>query len=110
MQYDSQRHHRHSIRLQEYDYSQAGAYFVTLVAQDRALLFGEIAQDQMIHSTAGEIVQKTWKTLPQRFSNIELDEFVIMPNHVHGIIVITEGGTIDVGAIHESPLQQLPIQ
>ena len=96
MTYDPERHHRRSIRLKEYDYSQVGAYFITIVTQDRACLFGEIMDGKMHLNDVGYMVHQEWTNLPNRFPNIDLDAFVIMPNHIHGIIVIT--GAIPVGA------------
>jgi REP element-mobilizing transposase RayT len=92
MKYDPQKHHRRSIRLNEYDYSQAGAYFVTIVTQQRACLFGEIVDGQMLLNAAGRIVQWEWQRLGQRFPNLQLGPFVVMPNHLHGIIVICADG------------------
>ncbi|MCL4562678.1 MAG: transposase [Chloroflexi bacterium] len=80
-------HNRRSIRLEGYDYSQAGAYFVTLVTQDRELTFGAIKNDEMILNPMGELAAILWQTLPRRFP-ISLDECILMPNHFHGIIVI----------------------
>jgi REP element-mobilizing transposase RayT len=79
---------RRSIRLPGYDYSQIGAYFVTLVAQGRIDRFGELAAGALILTRAGEMLRDQWLALPQRFTNIELDEFVVMPNHFHGIVII----------------------
>lgn len=103
MKYDPNKHHRRSIRLKDYDYSQAGAYFITIVAYQRENLFGEIVDGEMRLSDAGQIVGTTWIEISNHFRNVELDEFVVMPNHVHGIIVIHEDRR-DVGAIHELPL------
>jgi REP element-mobilizing transposase RayT len=89
MSYDARIHHRRSIRLQGYDYAQAGAYFVTMVMQNRECLFGHVAEDQMRLNAAGEMAAAVWAGLAERFPFAELDEFVIMPNHVHGIIVLT---------------------
>jgi putative transposase len=88
--YDPDCHHRRSIRLRDYDYAQAGAYFVTLCVEGRECLLGEIAAGEVRVSGAGEIVAQTWDSLPSRFPYVELDAFVIMPNHVHAIIVITD--------------------
>jgi putative transposase len=77
------------MRLKEYDYSQAGSYFITIVAQDRACLFGEVIDGDMRLNAAGEMLSAEWDALPNRFRAIETDTFVVMPNHVHGIIVIT---------------------
>ena len=87
--FDPQKHHRKSIRLQGYDYSQAGAYYVTIVTYQRDCLFGEIVDGEMHINAYGEIVQKWWDEIPIHFPNVELGAFVIMPNHVHGIIFIT---------------------
>ena len=87
--FDPQKHHRRSIRLPGYDYSQAGAYYVTIVTQRRTCLFGEIIDGEMYLSEYGKIVQKWWDEIPIHFPGVELGAFVIMPNHVHGIIFIT---------------------
>jgi REP-associated tyrosine transposase len=81
---------RRSIRLQDYDYSLAGAYFTTIVAKDRQCLFGEIVDGQIHLNDWGQIVQDEWEKSAQIRKEIELDEFVIMPNHIHGIVVITQ--------------------
>jgi len=88
--YDPFKHHRHSIRLKGYDYSQQGAYYVTIVAQNHACLFGDVVNAEMQLNDAGQMLESHWECLPQRFPNVELDEFVVMPNHFHGIIVITD--------------------
>lgn len=92
-------HHRQSIRLKDYDYANAGSYFITLCTQDRRHLFGHIEEGIMHLSIIGEIVENQWLALPQRFPNIELGSFVIMPNHVHYIIEILENQNITVGSI-----------
>ena len=81
-------HHRRSIRLKGYDYSQAGAYFVTICAKDRECLFGDVVDGEMRVNDGGRMIKKWWRESSRKFQNIELDEFVIMPNHLHGIIVI----------------------
>ncbi|MEO5888002.1 MAG: transposase [Anaerolineales bacterium] len=88
--FDSQKHHRLSIRLKDYDYASEGAYYVTIVTQGRECLFGEIVEKQMYLSNYGEIVRKWWENIPVHFPNVETGAFVIMPNHVHGIIFIIE--------------------
>ncbi|MCC6627190.1 MAG: transposase [Chloroflexi bacterium] len=88
MRYDPDRHHRRSIRLKGYDYRQAGAYFVTIVTQDRACLFGEAIDGGMQLNDAGRMVEITWTELPGRFPGLDLDAFVVMPNHVHAIMVV----------------------
>ena len=88
MSYNPEIHHRRSIRLKEFDYSQAGAYFVTICAQNRECLFGDVTDGKLILNDAGKKVQNLWSDLPWRFSSITLDVFIIMPNHIHGIIMI----------------------
>src|SRR6266571_5453329 len=83
-------HHRHSIRLKDYDYSQAGAYFVTICAWQRECLFGGIVNGEMVLNDMGQIVKSVWCQLPEYFPNINLDAYVIMPNHFHGILQIPE--------------------
>ena len=79
---------RHSIRLKGYDYSQPGAYFVTIVTQDRLCLFGDVVGGTVRLNGAGRLAQAAWERLPCRFPGIDLDAFVVMPNHIHGIIAI----------------------
>ncbi len=92
MPYDPAKHHRRSIRLAQYDYSQTGAYFVTICAHERNCLFGDVVDADMRLSDAGCLVQTAWDELPGRFPGVELDGFVTMPNHVHGIVVIVGAG------------------
>jgi len=95
--------HRRSIRLKGYDYTRAGAYFVTICTKDRACLFGDVADGVMRLDQMGHIVRQCWLAIPDHVPHVLLDEFVVMPNHVHGIIVIM--ATHIVGATHASPLQ-----
>jgi putative transposase len=88
MKHDPDIHRRRSIRLTGYDYSQTGAYFVTICTQNRECLFGDIVDGEMGLNDAGCIVKQCWDNIPAHFSHVELDEFIVMPNHVHGIIVI----------------------
>ncbi len=100
MQYDPERHHRRSIRLRGYDYAQAGFYFVTACVQDRACLLGKIVKGDCDLSAAGEMVARWWEELPVTFADVETDAFVIMPNHMHGIVFIGTGQpTSDIAAI-----------
>jgi len=87
--FDPLKHHRRSIRLKGYDYSQTGAYYITIVTQGRECLLGEIVDGEIHLNEYGEIVQKWWNEIPIHFLNVELGAFIIMPNHVHGIIFIT---------------------
>ncbi len=88
MRYDSHKPRRRSLRLKDYDYAQPGAYFVTTVTRDRLSLFGEIVADSMRLNAFGDIVRACWDDLPSHYAHIELDAFVVMPNHVHGIIIL----------------------
>ena len=83
-------HHRRSIRLKNHDYSSAGEYFVTICSYERECIFGEIIGEEMRLNDYGLIVQRTWQDLIHYVPNIELDEFICMPNHIHGIIVIVD--------------------
>jgi putative transposase len=99
MPYDSEKHHRRSIRLKGYDYTRSGAYFITIVTQNRACLFGAVVEGRMRLNPLGQIVQECWLAIPDHFPHALLDEFVIMPNHLHGIIVLQEMEN-SVGARH----------
>ena len=87
--YNPNRHHRRSIRLKGYDYSQAGLYFVTICCQNRDCLFGEIVDKKMILNDAGRMIEKWFLELENKFYDINLAEFVVMPNHFHCIIINT---------------------
>jgi len=76
------------MRLSGYDYSQAGAYYVTIVTHQRDCLFGEIVNEEMILNDLGKIADDCWRGISEHFPNVELGAHVIMPNHAHGIIVI----------------------
>ena len=88
MGFDLQHYHRQSIRLRRYDYAQNGAYFVTVCTWQKECILAHIENGIMIHSELGKIVNECWHQLPGHFSNVVPDEFVIMPNHVHGILAI----------------------
>jgi REP element-mobilizing transposase RayT len=103
MKFNPQKHHRRSIRLPGYDYSQPGAYFITMVTQRRECLFGEILNGEIKLNDTGRTVWEVWNSLPARYPQIRLGTAQVMPNHFHGIIVIP------VRAIHELPLQGLPL-
>jgi len=88
--YNRDIHHRHSIRLKGYDYSQAGAYFVTVCAHERQCLFGEIVDGEMQLNDFGRIVAAEWIRSGELRAEIETGEYVVMPNHFHGIVMITD--------------------
>jgi putative transposase len=105
--YDPNKHQRRSIRLPGYDYDQAGAYFVTICTQDHHCLFGRIEGEAIRLNRVGEIAEECWRAIPIHFADVELDVFVVMPNHVHGTIAIADAdGAADVRATHASPLRQ----
>ena len=93
MAYDPQIHHRRSIRLGGYDYSRPGAYFVTLCTHQKEHLFGLIVEGEMHPNGYAEVVRLCWQHLPTRYPGVELGWFVLMPNHLHGIIKITDPQT-----------------
>ena len=90
MVYDPDKHHRRSLRLRGYEYAQAGAYFVTLCADQRVCLFGDVVDGEMRLSEAGRIVHEEWLRTEAIRSEVELDVFQVMPNHFHGIVIITD--------------------
>jgi len=93
MAYNPEKHHRRSIRLNGYDYSQPGDYFVTMCTQNRECIFGEIDNGKMKLNDIGQVVEDTWNDLPNHNLNIILDSFIIMPNHFHGILRIVGAGS-----------------
>lgn len=90
-------HNRHSIRLKEYDYSEPGFYFITICVRNKQCILGEIISEENYFDGAkiklsklGKIINEVWLLIPEHHNNVELDEFVIMPNHIHGIVVIRD--------------------
>jgi len=91
---------RQSIRLKKYDYSQKGYYFVTVCTHEKQMLFGNIMSDRRgtiscALNNGGKIAKQCWKEIPNHYANVKLDEFIIMPNHVHGVLMI--GGNVGDG-------------
>jgi REP element-mobilizing transposase RayT len=114
--YNPNIHHRRSIRLKGYDYSRSGMYFVTVCVErsggfqtrhygTRPHIFGKIENGEMVLNEYGQILQMVWNELPQHYANIQLGEFVIMPNHIHCIIIITN---VDNGGIVGAGLKPAP--
>ena len=81
---------RRSLRLRGYDYTQAGAYFITACTQNRVMFFGGVIDGDVRLSEVGTIVQQTWDDLPAHYNGIDLNAFIVMPNHVHGIIILAD--------------------
>ncbi len=106
MKYDPQIHRRRSIRLQNYDYSSQGAYFVTICTWSRESILGEVLNSAVQLSSSGDIVMRCWQDLPNHYSDIVLDEVVIMPNHLHGIILLN--GDTDRAGLKPAPTGKKP--
>jgi len=102
--YNADIHHRRSIRLRDYDYSRAGAYFVTVCTWQKECIFGEVVNGVMMPNEYGRVVSSHWNEIPRHYDVAGCDQFVVMPNHFHGIVMIDDG---NVGAIHELPLHNL---
>jgi putative transposase len=92
MTYNPNLHHRRSIRLGGYDYSQPGAYYVTICTAARECVFGEVVNGAMHLNSCGTVARGEWFNLPRLYQGVKLDEVVVMPNHVHGIIWLTDRG------------------
>jgi REP element-mobilizing transposase RayT len=111
VKFDPQKHHRRSIRLKGYDYSQSGVYFVTIVVWQREYLFGEIVDGKMVLNEFGKIVQRAWFDLPKHYPHVQLGTFCIMPNHVHAVIIFIEStvgaGLVGVG-LRPTPTEPAP--
>jgi REP element-mobilizing transposase RayT len=110
------KHHRRSIRLPGYDYSRPGGYFVTICTQEHACIFGRVVDGKMWLSARGWAAKTFWYQIPDHFPHVKLDEHIVMPNHVHGILWITD----DVGSVggivgahvwaQQAAPQQAPLQ
>jgi len=120
MRFDPEKHHRRSLRLAGYDYSRAGAYYVTVCARDRQCLFGEVIAGEMKMNEFGQMVFEEWFKTGEMRPHIQLDAFVVMPNHIHGILVLDDGGTLQLdrsfdrptprrGTLHVPPLHVPPL-
>jgi len=112
MKYNPEKHHRRSIRLKGYNYSKSGYYFITICAKNKELLFGKIENGKMVLNKYGKIVQDEWINSSKIRKEIELDNFIVMPNHIHGIVIINETefikNDINVGANGHLPLHMKP--
>jgi putative transposase len=114
MPFDPQKHHRHSIRLKDYDYTKSGVYFVTLCAWRRECIFGEVVGDELKRTALGDCVYEEWEKSASLRTEIEFDVWVVMPNHLHGLVVIQQPETArggvngQVGAHGRAPLHRAP--
>lgn len=115
MKSTAEKQRRRALRLRGYDYANSGAYFVTIVTQGRACLFGDIVNAETRLNDAGSAIEHWWFELNNKFRTVETDEFVVMPNHFHGIVVIADvGADLSVGPDSEgahtcAPLQRTPL-
>ncbi|MCH7676844.1 hypothetical protein IH879_18140 [candidate division KSB1 bacterium] len=105
---------RKSIRLKDYDYSRDGYYFfVTICTKNREEYFGQISGDEMILNECGKIARQNWLEIPDHFEDVKLDEHVILPNHIHGIVIIDSGdepvGNRHACSLQERQYQKLPV-
>jgi putative transposase len=101
--FDPQKHHRRSIRLRGYDYTSAGGYFITIVTYQRECLFGKIINGKTKLSDYGKIADECWWDIPNHFPNVELGAYVVMPNHVHGIIIINDRSDANASDRRDTP-------
>jgi REP element-mobilizing transposase RayT len=106
MKYNLEIHHRRSIRLKEYNYAQAGAYYVTICVKNKECLFGDIKNGESLLNEYGKIVETEWLQTGNVRTNVELDEFIVMPNHFHGIIIINAGNNCSRGMARHAPTER----
>ena len=92
---DQQR--RRALRLRDFDYAQTAAYFVTVCTYRRACLFGDVTDGKMLLHDPGRIVQAAWQALPEHYPHVRVDAFVVMPNHVHGIVILAPKDSVGAG-------------
>ena len=113
MAYDPETHHRHSVRLYEFDYPSPGYYFVTICTYNRKCTLGRVMEDTVLLSGRGQIAYSKWRGIPEYFPFVAIDRYVVMPNHVHGILQIQDSESADdesgVGAQHAAPLHTCKI-
>jgi REP element-mobilizing transposase RayT len=108
MSYNPVVHHRRSIRLPGHDYTQPGAYYITICTHRREWLFGNVVDGAMRLSPWGQVVAARWRVIPRTFRHVKLDEWVVMPNHVHGIIWIVEHGTVSAVKVDGAEAGHVP--
>jgi putative transposase len=105
MRDDTDRSHRRSIRLQRYNYANPGAYFVTICTQGQKCLFGEVTNGEVRLNESGTVVTNCWQWLPSQYRHVDLDEWVVMPNHFHGIIILSDDGDVCRGGSRTAPTE-----
>ncbi len=102
MSYDPARHHRRSIRIPWYDYRNHGGYFITICVRNRECIFGTVAGDTVRLTQRGHIVNECWHDIPNHHANASLDEFIIMPNHVHGVLFLIGNRATQTSPLHNA--------
>lgn len=107
MRFDRRKHNRCSIRLRGYDYSQAGAYFVTVCTFNQACLYGQVVEGEMRLNEYGLVVHKCWNELSSHYPYVETDEYAVMPNHLHGVILIIAGAGPSLRSTYNHTLGQI---
>ena len=123
MAFDPDKHNRQSKRLYGYDYTVPGYYYVTICTKNRLSHLGAVIDDVVILSAWGRIAYENWRKTPEHFSSVGLDDYVIMPNHIHGVIILRDADATkrqpnppekntpvivqNVGAQHAAPLQAM---
>ena len=105
MKYNAEKHHRRSIRLQNYDYSQAGLYFITICTYHAECLLSRVIDGRTYLNKYGAIVENEWLKTGEMRDNVELDAYIIMPNHLHGVILLAERCR---GTMHRAPTKPSP--
>jgi len=105
--YDPERHHRRSIRLKGYDYAQEGIYFITICVLKRQCLFGDVVDGTMRLNDCGQLASEAWLWLARQYPYVLLDEFVVMPNHLHGLLTLTDSSAPSRSVDARKPLGQL---
>lgn len=111
MAFNPKKHNRRSIRLKGYDYTEPGAYFITICTSKREYLFGHIQDEKMHLNRYGEVVQFNWNNLPKSYPHVQLDEFIIMPDHIHGIIMLKDpvgAGLPTIESLTKNPYKPAP--
>jgi len=107
MKFDPNKHHRQSIRLKGYDYSTPGFYLITICTQNRECVFGSVSEKKMRLNGPGKMVETVWIELPEFYPNVRIDEMIVMPDHIHGIINILPpagvGPRANPGGLHANP-------
>lgn len=82
--------HRQSVRLKNYDYSSSGAYFITICAHGQRCIFGRVVDGEMLLAPLGVAIGRIWREIPRHYDFVKVDAFIVMPNHIHGIVLIKE--------------------